>query len=144
MLGQKIKQEYVHFEKWEDWLNGMWRTVGKSDELNMLEIAIEFTGDWERYGEAMRSVSKAWPNTMLNSLTNPGINRRAFLGHCAVCYKLEIPEYITRMAWKQLSDEQREKADRVAQETIDNWIREKQTKRIHKDVGEQMLLKWPA
>jgi len=73
------------------------------------------------YGSAMKEVITAWPRTMLNSLTNPSINKRAFLGHCAVSFKLGISEAITRAAWKELTDTQRYLADLVAQSTIDEW-----------------------
>jgi hypothetical protein len=58
---------------------------------------------------------------MLNSLTNPSINKRAFLGHCAASYAINCPEHITRLAWRGLTDGQRYLADTVAQETIDKW-----------------------
>lgn len=113
-----MNQVYIPYWEWEDWINGMWNK-GSDDQL---QAAIEFTGDHLRYGEAMKEVIVAWPRTMLNSLTNPSINKRAFLGHCAVCYKLGIPESITRAAWKRLTDEQRISADKVAQETVNEWM----------------------
>lgn len=119
MKMQAIKQIWIPYWEWEDWLNGMW---GKSiDEEVDLQQAIEFTGNWQQYGNAMLDVIFAWQRTMLNSLTNPSVNKRAFLGHCAVSYKLNIPEYITRQAWKYLTDKQRYDADLIAQQTIDEW-----------------------
>ncbi len=142
----KEKQTYVHYEKWEDWINGMWRRCEKEEEERLLKIAIEFTGDHLRYGEAMKEVVTEWKNTMLNSLTNVSINRRAFLGHCAVSYKLNIPEYITRMAWKELTDMQRTLADMAAQRVIDRYIIEhgRKNKRVHTNMGKQMLLEWDS
>lgn len=120
--GCKIKQVWIPYWEWEDWINGMWRSLSKEDEHDALQKAIEFTGDHIRYGNAMGEVIELWPRTMLNSLSNSGINRRAFLGHCAVQFKINVPEYITRMAWGELTDEQRELADQAAQSHIDNWI----------------------
>ena len=127
----KIKQQWVPYWEWEDWINGMW---AKGDE-SKLQQAIDFTGDSLAYGDAMKEVVEAWPRTMLNSLTNPSINKRAFLGHCAVCYKLGIQESITRMAWFKLTNEQRTAADKVAQETIDDY----RNKLVHRNVGEPVL-----
>lgn len=115
----KIKQVYVPYWEWEDWVNGMWNKTENEDEL--LTTAISFTGNYIDYGKAMQQVIIEWPRTMLNSLTNPSINKRAFLGHCAVCYKLKIPGYITRQAWKLLTDQQRFYADMIAQSTINEW-----------------------
>lgn len=139
-----MKQQYVPYYEWEDWINGMWRKLKKEDEKEMLIKAVEFTGDHIIYGSAMRKVITAWPRTMLNSMTNVSINRRAFLGHCACTFEFDCPEYITRMAWKRLTDNQRYLADKVAQETINKWVSDYESKNrgIYTDVGEQMLFGW--
>jgi len=116
-----FKQVYIPYWDWEDWKCGMWRKVNNEEEKIMLKEAIIFTGDHVLYGSAMREVVVEWHNTMLNSLINISINRRAFLGHCAVCYKINIPESIVRMAWKVLTENQRMLADNEAQKTINEW-----------------------
>ena len=114
-----MNQAYVPYWEWEDWFNGMWRKV--DNEEKWLKKAIKFTGNHLRYGAAMKEVIYEWPRTMLNHLTNPSINKRAFLGHCACQFKIKCPEYIVRAAWKLLTENQRILADKVAQETIDEW-----------------------
>ena len=116
-----MKQEFIHYLKWECYQNKMWSKVDKETEKQMLDVAISFTGDHILYGQAMKEVSEKWKNSMINFLTNKSINRKAYLGHCAVCYKLNIPEYIVRMAWKQLTEKQRIMADYVAEKTIKEW-----------------------
>ena len=116
-----MKQVYIKYSKWECYKNGMWSKVSKSVEDEMLKSAIEFTSDHILYGNAMNEVIYKWDNTMVNHLTNKSINRRAFLGHCAVYYKIQIPEYIVRKAWKFLTDEQRILADNEAEKAIKNW-----------------------
>lgn len=93
----------------------------------MLQKAIEFTGDHIKYGNAMREVVNLWENTMINHLTNPSINKRAFVGHCAVCYKIGIPEHVTRKAWKYLNKRQQVLADNEAQNTINEWLKKYQS-----------------
>jgi len=138
----KIRQVFIPYHEWEDWLNGMWN---KGDE-SQLQAAVDFTGDWQRYGEAMGEVIIAWPRTIINSLTNVSINRRAFLGHCAVCFKLQIPESITRQAWGMLTDQQRFDADAIAEKHIKHWEYEysRSVIKLRKGLGEQMLFEWPA
>lgn len=140
------KRVYVPYWKWEDFNSGMWRKIPKDKEGKFLKRSIEFTGDHIKYGSAMKEVIVLWKFTMLNSLTNTSINRRAFLGHCAVQYKINCPEYITRLAWKHLNEEQRFLADKVAQETIDNWIdnHEEKNSKIYRNMGTQMLLQWDS
>jgi hypothetical protein len=139
-----IKQVYIPYWEWEDYINGMWLKAPKEQESEMLIKAIEFTGNHIKYGLAMLEVSKKWPKTMLNNLTNQSINRRAFIGHCAVKYKIGIPEYITRMAWKELTDKQRFLADNIAEKTIKHYLNETRNSRLHKNLGKQMLFEWPA
>lgn len=133
-----MKQQYIPYWEWEDWINGMW-AKGSPDQL---QKAIDFTGDHIRYGQAMGEVIEAWPRTMSNSLTNKSINRRAFLGYCAVCFKLGIPESITRQAWFMLTDQQRFDADAVAEKYIKSY--ERKNNKVHSGVGSQMLLEWAA
>ena len=141
-----MEQIYIPYWEWEDYKNGMWRKLNPKDEEKFIKFAVEFTGDHIKYGNAMKEVIKKWTKTMLNGLTNKSINKRAFLGHCAVSYKLNIPEYITRIAWKELTDKQRELADMVAQQTINQWEEnyERENRRVHKGMGEQMLLQWDS
>lgn len=120
-LRMKIRQVWVPYFEWEDYLSGMWRRPSSEEKEGFLEMAIEFTGDWVLYGAAMRDVIFAWPRTMLNSLTNPAINHRAFIGHCACCYAHNMPESITRQAWAFLTDEQRYMANREAQNAFESW-----------------------
>jgi hypothetical protein len=87
----------------------------------MLPQTIEFTGDHIKYGLAMMRVIREWPITCEHNLTDNSINQKAFIGHCAVCLQLGIPEYITRMAWKYLSKDQQDKANERAQFAIDTW-----------------------
>ena len=116
-----MKQVYKPYWKWECYNNGMWNKVDNITEQKMLKTAIEFTGNHILYGEQMRKVVYKWSNTIEHHLTNTSTNRRAFLGHCAVFYKLQIPEYIVRKAWKHLTDKQRILADNEAEKTIKEW-----------------------
>ena len=142
----KIKQVYIPYWEWEDFINGMWRKLDKLQEQEMLQKAIEFTGNWEIYGAAMKKVSIKWPRTMLNTLTNLNVNRRAFLGHCAAQFEINCPEYITREAWGLLTETQRIKADAVAQKHINEWSLNyaRKNREIHQSVGEQMLFEWDS
>ena len=117
-----MKQIFHHYSKWEDYKNGMWRKVTKEDEENMLKIAIDFTGNYKKYGAAMFRVIKEWPFTCEHNFTDNGINHQAFVGHCAVCLELGIPEYITRMAWHFLTQEQQDLANLEADKAKEEWI----------------------
>ena len=116
-----MKQVWHPYWDWEDYKAGMWRKLDKHEENRLLKIAKEFTSDWILYSQSMHRVVFEWPITMEHNLTNPSINQKAFVGHCAVCIEFGIPEYITRLAWKELTEKQKELANNAAQKAIDKW-----------------------
>lgn len=106
---------------WEDWKAGMWRKVSKSEEETFLSAAVEFTGNAELYGSWMLRVIAAWPVSCEHNLTDLSLNRKAWVGHAATQMAINCPEYITRMAWGLLTDQQRIDANRQAQRAIEQW-----------------------
>lgn len=118
-MGNRIKQKYIPYWDWECYKSGMWSKV--DNEYELLKKAIDFTSNHVLYGKYMNEVIFKWDKTMLNHLSNPMINKKAFVGHCAVCYKLLIPEYITRKAWSYLTDKQRHLANLQAKKAIKKW-----------------------
>ena len=129
-LKNNMKRIYHYYEKWEDFHAGMWSRSIPEDETNQLKQAIEFTGNHIKYGIAMMRVIREWPITCEYNLTNKSINQKAFIGHCAVCLQLGIPEYITRLAWSYLTNEQQNKANERAQYAIDMWSLDYHSKKL--------------
>lgn len=115
-----MTQIYHPYHLWEDYLAGMWQRCDRGEEERLLQVAIEFTGDHIKYGIAMLRVIVEWPVTCEHNLTSP-LNQRAFIGHCAVCLQIGIPEYITRMAWAYLSKQQQDDANAAADRAILQW-----------------------
>jgi hypothetical protein len=99
----------------------MWRKVRKSEEDSYLAKAIEFTGDHALYGRWMRKVIPAWPIACEHNLTDLSQNRRAWIGHAATQLAIDCPEYVTRMAWGHLTEQQRRDANRQADLAIELW-----------------------
>lgn len=102
----------------------------------MLEMAIEFTGDYKLYGSFMEKVVNDWEFSCENALTDPGLNKRAWVGHAACAMALSCPEEITRKAWGRLSSEQQllanKEADRAIRIWNENYIK---SKGLHKILG---------
>lgn len=109
------------YHLWEDFQNGMWRLVEKSEEEIYLQKAIDFTGNHELYGHWMLKAVEQWKHSCEHNLTNTSMNRRAWIGHAAVCLAIGCPEYLTRLAWWQLTKEQQDLANAKADEAILIW-----------------------
>ena len=106
------------YGKWEDFHAGMYdltRCLGDSD------LAGELLRNPDGLGEAMRDVLDVWPFSAEHHLSNVEENRRAWLGQAACCYALDVTSLATREAWGLLTDEQRDRANAVADTVILAW-----------------------
>jgi hypothetical protein len=99
----------------------MWRKVSKSEEQSYIDKAINFTGNHSLYGSYMMEVLNQYPISCEQFLSNININRRAWIGHAACNIAINCPEYLTRQAWKYLTDEQRRLANNQADKAIIKW-----------------------
>lgn len=88
-----MKRIYHPFWDWEDYKAGMWN---KSKNKDLLQKAIEFTGNAELYGSYMFRITDEWPISCEHNLTDLSQNRKAWLGHAACCLAIGCPEDITR------------------------------------------------
>jgi hypothetical protein len=118
---KEIRQKWYPYTLWEDYLHGMYRKLDREEQESLLRLAIDFTGDDELYGSWMLRVAKEWPISCENNFTDMSINHRAWIGHAACCMAINCPEQITRQAWWELTDEQRDKANARADYAIALW-----------------------
>lgn len=115
----KLDRVYHHYMDWEEIDFNMWGDV--NNRKSYLNKAIEFTGDYKRYGRFMMRVINEWPVSCENALTDYSINRKAWVGHAACALALGCPEDITREAWRYLTDEQQLLANKEAERAIQTW-----------------------
>ena len=141
-----VRQIYHHYERWEEFHYGMWKFISAEDARTLLPVVIEFTGDHVRYGVFMQRVIVEWPISCEQSLTNIAMNRRAWVGHAACCLATGSPEYVTRQAWKHLTQQQQDNANGQADRAIASWTEryETQNSRMGNEVGIQGLLQWDS
>lgn len=116
-----MKRVYYSFDKWEDYQFGMWRKLPVYQEAVFLEAAIKFTGNFELYGKYMIRAINEWPFGCEHNLSCIGMNRQAYIGHAATCIAIGSPEYITRLAWHQLTQKQQDDANNQADIAIKIW-----------------------
>lgn len=119
----QIERVYHHYEKWEDYKAGLFRAVGCDDSANeeMIGLAAQLLCNVAELYEAMSAISVLWVCSSEVNLTNPSLNRRAWLGQAACCYQYRVPEDLTKQAWHRLSKEQQDAANGVADAVIREW-----------------------
>jgi hypothetical protein len=121
MGAKKIKKVWHHYLSWEDYHNGMYRSLYGEEKSAMLKKAVEFTGDPELYGGWMLKVVEQWPICCEQNLTATNMNLQAWIGHAAACMAIGSPDEITRAAWSELTQDQQDRANKKADEAIAYW-----------------------
>jgi hypothetical protein len=116
-----MKRIYHHHRKREELNSMMWKKAKPKEEKTMLKKAIAFTMDTELYGEWMLRVIKEWPLSCEHNLTDNNLNKQAWIGHAAACLAINSPEYITRLAWHYLTEQQQNDANEKADKAIKIW-----------------------
>lgn len=135
----KFERVYHPIDKWEEMKTAMWLPC--ENKADMLQKAVDFTGQPKLYGSFMKKVVEEWPISCENSLTDYRINRKAWLGHAACAMAIDCPEAITRQAWGLLNDEQRGLANREAERYIIQWEENyAKSNGVSDPLGGQMLL----
>lgn len=125
-----MKRIYHHFMLWEEYTYGMWTTITGSRRNELLLKAIGFTGDAILYGSFMIKALDLWPYSCEHNLSNPSINRRAWIGFAATCIAIGCPEDITRLAWHELSEQQQNDANGQADKAIWEWEKRQEKKEL--------------
>ena len=134
----KLERVWLPIDQWEEVPANMWGEV--ANKRLYLQRAVIFTGNHRLYGRYMQRVTREWPNSCVNALTDYNLNRRAWIGHAACALALRCPEDITRQAWGLLTDEQRTLANRQADRAICAWeMRYRQSLGIRADVENPLL-----
>lgn len=109
-------------DKWECFKAGFYasRVEGKTQE--QCEIAYrDFLADLGQFRAGLEGVTTEWIHSCQHYLTNKAMNRIAWLGQAACCYKLGIPQEY-RGGYQLLTEEQKDAANRLAHEYLNKWL----------------------
>jgi hypothetical protein len=109
---------YHHCETWEDWKNGMMRTVSTQSDNLILENCIILLSNAENLYNAMKKVVNDWPISTEERLTKIDTNRRAWLGWAACSIMFKAPDFITRKAWGLIPKNKKADANLIAEKVI--------------------------
>jgi hypothetical protein len=122
MNQMKINRVYHPWQMWECYRAGFYETAApggmKSDEAK--EAYRTFLSDLSAFRAGMERVGKEWPHSCQQFLTNPSINRIAWLGQSAMCITTGVPACF-RGGFSLLTPDQQDAANAAAQEYLTEW-----------------------
>lgn len=114
---------YHTWDKWECYPAGFFEANAPNgwSEDECHEMYFRLLSDISEFKAIMRLVIRLWVNSCEHNLTNERMNRIAWMGQAALCYKHRIPARF-RGGYHLLNDEQKQMADNAAIEIINEWM----------------------
>jgi hypothetical protein len=116
-----LKRIYHHYEKWEDWRNGMYSVSPTSMVNQLVDSAKNLLNTTSEFYYIASKVISDWTNSCEQNLTNRNRNRQAYIGQASCCFNSGTPENLTKLAWHQLSSTQQNEANAIADKIILKW-----------------------
>ncbi len=115
-----MKRTFHHHDKWEDHKAGMY-AITCDNQSGAIQRAKQLLSNPYMLETYMRAAATFWTFSAEHNLSCISRNRQAWLGQAACCYFAGCPEYTTKMAWRLLTDKQRDEANAVADKIIEEW-----------------------
>lgn len=119
-----MKQVYYPYWEWEDYQYGMYDSVPDDEMITLIGLARDLLSDPTEFDKEASDMVFNWPISATHNLTNKSINRRAWIGQATCCFALNVPEILTKLAWTELTTEQRNEANNIAQKIIEDYERQ--------------------
>lgn len=116
-----MKRIYHDYRNWECYNNGMYILREKDLKVDYVDGCLTLFKNTKELKKQMERTIKEWHYSTQQNMTNKSMNRQAWLGQAACNIYLKATEEETRSAWWLLNDEEREKANCVADEVIKQW-----------------------
>jgi hypothetical protein len=132
-----MKQIYETYEKWEDYINGMYNLSDVIDKDKKVIDSIKLLSDPKEFYSICKKIMHEWKISTDINLSNKNQNRRAWLGAAACMYKCNDPEYLTRIAWGLLNKDVQIKANNIADQIIKEY--ERKNIGLYTNMGTEML-----
>lgn len=111
------------FDKWECHKAGFYASCveGMTNEQCLAEYRAVLA-DQELFGSLLAKIIVEWKHSCEHYLTNPSMNRIAWLGQAAVCYKSGVPSKFSA-GWNELSLDEQNAANNTALKYLNEWLR---------------------
>lgn len=117
-----MERVYHTWDKWECFPAGFYDSTKKGmTKAECEEKYRELLSDSELFGNVLSLIIIEWKNSCEHYLSNPNMNRIAWLGQAALAYHYGIPACY-RGGYNKLTEDEKSEADRVALVYLNKWI----------------------
>ena len=125
-----MERIYHPYWKWEDYKDGFYNNISGSLKKELTDKVVEMFNDEKETKRCMNLVITKWVYSCEHNLTNPAMNKIAYIGQGACCLYAGIPSTITMSAWSLLDLDVRNRADLIANEVLEKWINKNNNKQL--------------
>lgn len=117
-----VDRIYHTWDKWECYPAGFFEVrAPKEFEGKEEELMANLLRDIPEFKRIMLLILDEWPNSCQHNLTNDRMNRIAWMGQSALCYKYRIPAKF-RGGYNLLTPPEQQAADEAALWAINLWM----------------------
>lgn len=116
----KINQIFHHFSKWEDYKEGFYNSTCE-DVAEHIQKSVDLLSNQELFYNYAKEVVEKWIFSCEQNLTDPSLNKIAYIGQSACCIANGTPAFVTRNAWAYIEEENQKLANQTAKKVLHEW-----------------------
>lgn len=116
----KSKQIFHHFSKWEDYKMGFYDSTCENVNEH-IQKSIDLLSDQKKFKKFAEKLIIDWKFSCEQNLTDPSLNKIAYIGQGACCIANSTPSFVTRLAWSYIEEENQKKANKTAKKILKKW-----------------------
>lgn len=116
-----MKQIFHHYSLWEDFKHGFYDNCSGELKEKNIKKAIDFFNNPKIVDKYMYLVVSTWKYSCEHNLTNPSMNKIAYLGQASLALYDRIPNTVTMHAWNLLNVNTQDTANKIAIKNIEIW-----------------------
>lgn len=114
------KQIFHHFSKWEDYKLGFYASTCVDTEQH-IKKSVELLSCQDTFYKYADKVINEWIYSCEQNLTDPSLNKIAYIGQSACCIANDTPAFVTRLAWSYIDEDTQKEANKTAKKILDKW-----------------------
>lgn len=116
----KINQIFHHFSKWEDNKAGFYDTTCEEYKEH-IQKSIKLLSNQKEFRKYATKVITEWIFSCEQNLTDPSLNKIAYIGQSACCLANGTPAFVTRNSWSYIDEIDQRLANNTAREVLKEW-----------------------
>jgi hypothetical protein len=116
---------FYNYKIWECPKSNFYKGIAKNDETKALGIM----KDYNKWGFYMKKLLDRWPVSCNQFLSDPTINKKAWIGQASMACFFKVSAATTKKCWFMLNKKEQNKANNEAGKVLNKW-REKCQKSV--------------